>query len=65
MHNRLKTRAELFRKHSIDDCACMRCGFHVEDTLHAVKDYIDSKCVWLALIPNHLHFTFFMLDFRS
>lgn len=34
----------------------------MEDGLHAVMDRVDSKRIWLALLPKHTSHTFFALD---
>ncbi|KAK9208565.1 hypothetical protein WN944_000923 [Citrus x changshan-huyou] len=34
----------------------------MEDGLNAVMDRVDSKRIWLALLPKHTSHTFFALD---
>ncbi|KAK9225861.1 hypothetical protein WN943_010906 [Citrus x changshan-huyou] len=65
MHNRLKTNEELARRHVITDSSCILCGQSREDALHAVRDCVDSKRIWLALLPKHTSHTFFTLDLRA
>lgn len=65
MHNRLKNNAKLSRRHVLNDSTCMRCGHIIEDALHAVGDYVDSKRIWLALISKHTSHTCFTLDVRA
>lgn len=42
-HNRLKTKAELARKHILANAGCDRCGCGVEDTLHVLRDCMAAK----------------------
>ena len=65
MHNILKNNAKLSRRHVLNDSTCMRCGHIIEDALHAVGDYVDSKRIWLAFISKHTSHTYFTLDVRS
>ena len=65
MHNILKNNAKLSRRHVLNDNTCMQCGHIIEDALHAVGDYVDSKRIWLALISKHTSHTCFTLDVRS
>ncbi|KAH9733957.1 putative ribonuclease H protein [Citrus sinensis] len=41
--NRLKTKAELFRRHIGADMSCARCGCLIENTLHALRDCPGAK----------------------
>ena len=50
--NRLKTKAELFRRHIVDDMSCARCGCVVENTLNVLRDCPSAKHVWSSLIPH-------------
>ena len=65
MHNILKNNAILSRRHVLNDSTCMRCGHIIEDALYAVRDYVDSKRIWLALISKHTSHTCFTLDVRA
>ena len=43
----------------------MQCGHIREDALDAVRDCVDSKRIWLALLPKHTSHTFFTLELRA
>lgn len=50
-HNRLKTKAELARRHILADvgCECFGCG--VKDTLHVLRDCMVVKRLWHRFVP--------------
>lgn len=50
-HNRLKTKAELARRHILADAGCDHCGCGVEDRLHVLRDCMAAKRIWHRLIP--------------
>ena len=58
---RIKCKAELYRKHIGMDMICMRCGCAVEDTTHALRDYITSRRFWNMLLTGREHDSFFTL----
>ncbi|KAH9752901.1 putative ribonuclease H protein [Citrus sinensis] len=63
--NRLKTKAELFRRHIVDDMSCARCGCVVENTLNVLRDCPSAKHVWSSLIPHGISHQFFSLNLRD
>ncbi|KAH9803418.1 putative ribonuclease H protein [Citrus sinensis] len=58
---RIKCKAELYRRHIGVDMTCMRCGDAVEDTVHALRDCATSKRIWNMLLTGHETASFFTL----
>ncbi|KAK9224896.1 hypothetical protein WN943_009936 [Citrus x changshan-huyou] len=58
---RIKCKAELYRRHIGMDMICMRCGYAVEDTAHALRDCATSKRIWNMLLTGHETASFFTL----
>ncbi|KAH9671332.1 putative ribonuclease H protein [Citrus sinensis] len=65
IQNKLKTKAELARRHILAENQCARCKVFVEDSLHALRDYVAAKHIWLALVPFSLRDRFFSLDLKD
>ena len=51
LHDCLKTKSELARRHIPISEACDRCGASIEDTLHALRDCVAVKTLWLKVVP--------------
>ncbi|KAH9751258.1 putative ribonuclease H protein [Citrus sinensis] len=62
---RIKCKAELYRRHIGVDMICMRCGYAVEDTAHALRDCATSRRIWNMLLTGHETADFFMLPTRD
>lgn len=44
---------------------CSICGFGSEDTLHAIRDCIQARAIWVRFIPLHLVGSFFSTELRE
>ncbi|KAH9763649.1 putative ribonuclease H protein [Citrus sinensis] len=62
---RIKCKAELYRRHIGVDMLCMRCGYAVEDTAHALRDCATSRRIWNMLLTGHETADFFTLPIRD
>ncbi|KAH9673087.1 reverse transcriptase domain-containing protein [Citrus sinensis] len=62
---RIKCKAELYRRHIGVDMICMRCGYAVEDTAHALRDCVTSRRIWNMLLAGHKSGSFFTLPTRD
>lgn len=51
-HDRVKTKAELVRRHIPILISCDRCGAMTEDAIHALRDCPLVKRFWLLIIPD-------------
>lgn len=51
-HDRLKTKALLWRRQILDSLRCDLCGIADESTLHAVRDCNLSRKIWAHLVPD-------------
>lgn len=65
MHDRLKTKLELRRRHLDSDGICDRCGLELESTLHVLRDCPVAKRTWNCLIPKSLQADFFSLSLKD
>lgn len=65
MHNRLKTKAELLRRHIPTDNGCDRCGYSVKNTLHVIRDCMIVKWMWNRFIPVDTRPMFFSLNIKD
>ncbi|KAH9678866.1 putative ribonuclease H protein [Citrus sinensis] len=50
---RIKCKAELYRRDIGVDTICMRCGCAVEDTVHALRNCVASWRIWNMLLAGH------------
>ncbi|KAH9680279.1 putative ribonuclease H protein [Citrus sinensis] len=62
---RIKCKAELYRRHIGVDMICMRCGYAVEDTAHALRDCVTSRRIWNMLLAGRENVSFFTLPTRD
>lgn len=65
MHDRLKVKTELLRRHILIGNGCDRCGYLVEDTLHVLRDYMVAKRLWNQFLPVAQHHQFFSLNLKE
>ena len=56
---RIKCKAELYRRDIGVDTICMRCGCAVEDTVHALRNCVASWRIWNMLLAGREHDYFF------
>ena len=61
-HNRLKTKAEISRRHVQLDCNCDRCGGGAENTLHVLRDCLIARRFWNAYPPGTSMSIFFLSE---
>lgn len=62
IHDRLKTKAEVIRRHILMDNSYERCGIEVETTLHVLRDCLVAKRVWNQFIPSTRRHQFYSLN---
>ncbi|KAH9666673.1 reverse transcriptase domain-containing protein [Citrus sinensis] len=62
---RIKCKAELYRRHIGVDMICMCCGYAVEDTAHALRDCATSRRIWNMLLTGRETASFFTLPTRD
>lgn len=65
IQDKLKTKEELARRHVVAESQCERCKASVEDSLHALKDCVVAKHIWLALVPPNQRDNFFSLNLKD
>ncbi|KAH9723430.1 putative leucine-rich repeat receptor-like serine/threonine-protein kinase [Citrus sinensis] len=65
LHNRLKTKAEISRRHVHLDSSCDRCGDGDENTLHVLRDCMVARRFWYAILPIHQRQYFFSLNLKD
>lgn len=63
-HDRVMTNWSRWRRRIAQTAGCDRCSFEREDGAHAIRDCKESKEVWPAFIPPHLHTRFFSLELK-
>ncbi|XP_052290912.1 uncharacterized protein LOC112498105 [Citrus sinensis] len=63
-HARLKTKAELARRHLLTSTCCDRCGALCEDAMHALRDCPLVKQFWFNIIPISQRQGFFNARFH-
>ena len=59
LHDRLKTKAEIGRRHIHIDWTCDHCGVASETTLHVLRDCFMAKRLWNQLLPSEWRQVFF------
>lgn len=64
MHDRLKTKLELRRRHLDSDGICDRCGLDLESPLHVLRDCPVAKRIWNCFIPKSSQADFFLCLLR-
>lgn len=64
-YDRLKTRAEISKRHMLVDCSCDRCGSSLENTVHVLRDCMVVKRVWNRIIPVSSRPLFYSLDLKE
>ncbi|KAH9735416.1 putative ribonuclease H protein [Citrus sinensis] len=52
LHGRLKTKAEIARRHMVINTECDRCGAPVEDILHVLRDCMGTKSFCLSMVND-------------
>lgn len=62
VQNKLKTKAELARRHIPINSNCDICGYQLEDTLHVLRDCSMATRIWRSLLPNENTVSFFSLN---
>ncbi|KAH9791596.1 putative ribonuclease H protein [Citrus sinensis] len=65
LHGRLKTKAEIARRHMVINTECDRCGAPVEDILHVLRDSMGTKGFWYRVIPVAMRQHFFQAPFKE
>ena len=65
LHNRLKTKAELARRHISVSTACDRCGAVTKDAIPALRDCILVKRFCLLIILENKRESFFSSRLRE
>ena len=60
LHDRLKTKRELMRRHLVSNGYCDRCGLDLESTLHVLRDCPMTQRIWNHFVPRS-----FQADFYS
>ncbi|KAH9649197.1 putative ribonuclease H protein [Citrus sinensis] len=60
LHDRLKTKRELMRRHFASNGYCDRCGLDLESTLRVLRDCPMAQRIW-----NHFVLRSFQVDFYS
>ncbi|KAH9735403.1 putative ribonuclease H protein [Citrus sinensis] len=65
LYNRLKTKAEISRRHVHLDSSCDRCGDGDENTLHVLRDCMVARRFWYAILPIHQRQYFFSLNLKD
>ncbi|KAH9670553.1 putative ribonuclease H protein [Citrus sinensis] len=65
LHGRLKTKAEIARRHMVINTECDRCGAPVEDILHVLRDCMGTKGFWYRVIPVAMRQRFFQAPFKE
>ncbi|KAH9670623.1 putative ribonuclease H protein [Citrus sinensis] len=65
LHGRLKTKAEIARRHMAINTECDRCGAPVEDILHVLRDCMGTKGFWYRVIPVAMRQRFFQAPFKE
>lgn len=65
LHNRLKIKAEILRRHIQIGSVCDRCGTSVEDTLHVIRDCLVAKRLWNRVIPMSHRQSFYSWNLRE
>lgn len=64
LHDRLKTNAELLRRHIPTGSGCTRSAASLENTLHVLRDCMATKRFWNVVIPAHSRQVFYSLNLR-
>ncbi|KAH9647730.1 putative ribonuclease H protein [Citrus sinensis] len=59
LHDRLKIKRELMRRHLVSNGYCDRCGLDLESTLHVLRDCPMAKRVWNHFVPRSLQADFY------
>ncbi|KAH9793075.1 putative ribonuclease H protein [Citrus sinensis] len=59
LHDRLKTKAELVRRHIPVSTSCDLCGAVTEDAMHVLRDYALVKRFWILILPENKRQQFF------
>ncbi|KAH9751354.1 putative ribonuclease H protein [Citrus sinensis] len=54
LHDRLKTKAEIGRRHIHIDWTCDHCGVASETTLHVLRDCFMARRLWNQLLPKEI-----------
>lgn len=62
-HCKLLTNAERCKRMFTDNPSCSLCGAVEENLLHTLRDCINSKPIWLSIVPSTRHSDFFNCDF--
>ena len=65
LHGRLKTKAEILRRHLLINAECTKCGAPVEDILHVLRDCIAARGFWYRVIPLAMRQRFFQAPFKE
>lgn len=65
MHGKLKTKEELFRRHIQSSLVCNICGHDTENILHALRDCLLAKRIWVSLLPNGISTALFSATLRK
>ncbi|KAH9699945.1 putative ribonuclease H protein [Citrus sinensis] len=65
LHGRLKTKAEIARRHMLINTECDRCGALIEDILHVLRDCMVTKGFWSQVIPVVMRQRFFKAPFKE
>lgn len=59
LHDRLKTKRELMRRHLVSNGYRDRCGLDLESNLHVLRDCPMAKRVWNHFVPRSLQADFY------
>ena len=59
LHDRLKTKVEIGRRHIHIDWTCDQCGVASETTLHVLRDCFMARRLWNQLLPSGWRQPFF------
>lgn len=65
MHDRLKTKLELRRRHLDSDGICDRCGLDLESPLHVIRDCPVAKRICNYFIPKSSQADFFSMSLKD
>lgn len=64
-HDKLLSSWSQWRRKLSSSPCCHCCSAKKEDVIHALRDCLDSKEVWLKFIPPGLHHSFFSLGLQE
>lgn len=65
LHDRLKTKVELVRRHISTGSHCDRCGDSLESTLYVLRDYMVAKRIWNRVIPEPFRQAFYSCNLKE